>query len=285
MKKSISYWAFPGGGSGEKPIRDCLREAKAAGFEAVELAVSGQGELCLETSSSEASQIASWARQEGIEIASLATGLFWQHLLTSDDPAEREQAKGVAVKTLELAAALGTDAILLIPGAVDVFFDPSKQVVPYQPAWERASQGVGELLPAAEKHGVAICVENVWNRFLLSPRELRSFITQFNHRFIGCYFDVGNVMLTGYPEQWIEILGGLIHRVHLKDFRRSVGTADGFVDLLEGDVDWPAVMNALRRVGYDGYLTAELFPYRHHPETLLGRTSIAMDAIMGRSGR
>jgi hexulose-6-phosphate isomerase len=110
---------------------------------------------------------------------------------------------------------------------------------------------------------------------------MKVFIDQFHSEWVGSYLDVGNSMLTGYPEQWIRLLGHRIKRVHLKDFRRSIGTADGFVDLLSGDVNWPDVMKALREVGYDGFLTAEMIPlYKHYPEVLIENTSIAMDAIL-----
>jgi len=108
---------------------------------------------------------------------------------------------------------------------------------------------------------VALCIENVWNKFLLSPLEMRDFIDSFNSEMVGAYFDVGNVLLTGYPEHWIRILESRIKRVHVKDFRRSVGTVDGFVDLLEGDVDFQAVKEALSDIGYDGYVTAEMLPF------------------------
>lgn len=153
------------------------------------------------------------------------------------------------------------DAYLLVPGAVDVFFLPDAEVVPYEVCYERAIDFVSKLIPTAEKTGVSICIENVWNKFLLSPLEMRNFIDSFGSKKIGSYFDVGNVLLTGYPDQWIKILGSHIKRVHIKDFKLSVGTAEGFVDLLEGDVDFEAVKKALAEVGYDGYVTAEMLPF------------------------
>lgn len=104
-------------------------------------------------------------------------------------------------------------------------------------------------------------IENVWNKFLLSPLEMRDFIDSFGSAAVGSYFDAGNVLLTGYPEHWISILAQRIVRVHVKDFKKSVGTAAGFVDMLEGDVDFQAVRTALERIGYDGYVTAEMLPY------------------------
>jgi hexulose-6-phosphate isomerase len=128
-------------------------------------------------------------------------------------------------------------------------------------------------------------VENVWNKFLLSPLEFRAFIDSFQNERVGAYFDVGNVLATGYPEDWIATLGHRIGRVHFKDYRRNVGSADGFCDLLSGDVNWPEVMRALRAVPYDGWVAAEMIPpvpfYKHCPEVLIPNTSRAMDAIFG----
>ena len=124
-------------------------------------------------------------------------------------------------------------------------------------------------------------IENVWNKFLVDPFAMRAFIDQFDSEWVGAYFDVGNSMLTGYPEHWIRTLGKRIKRVHLKDFRRGVGTADGFVDLLAGAESGRGVWRPLREVGHGGPLTAEMIPaYRHCPEVLIENTSRAMDAIL-----
>jgi len=279
--KSISYWSFPGGLEGRAALAEVFARAKKAGFEAVELALSAAGELSLSTTEKEAKNIRQAAANEGIQVASLATGLFWGKSLSSDDAKVRAEALDIAKKLIETAAWLEAGAVLLIPGAVDVFFDPSAPVVNYEAVYKRASESIGQLLPQAEAARVAIAVENVWNKFLVDPLAMRSFIDQFHSPWVGAYFDVGNSMLVGYPEQWIRLLGHRIKRVHLKDFRRSVGTADGFVDLLSGDVDWPEVMKALREVGYNGPLTAEMIPiYKHCPEVLIENTSRAMDAIL-----
>jgi hexulose-6-phosphate isomerase len=255
--------------------------AKMAGFEAVEAALSGAGELGLSTTEKEAKDIVKAARDAGIRISSLATGLFWGKPLSSDDPKVRAEALDIANRLIETAAWLEAGAVLLIPGAVDVFFDPSAAVVNYDTVYKRATDSISLLIPQAEAAKVVIGIENVWSKFLVDPFAMRSFIDQFNSAWVGSYFDVGNSMLVGYPEQWVRILGKRIKRVHLKDFRRSVGTADGFVDLLSGDVNWPEVMRALREVGYRGPLTAEMIPiYKHSPEVLIENTSRAMDAIL-----
>ena len=279
--KSISYWSFPGGLEGTRPVSEVFSLARQAGFEAVEVALSGVGDLSLATTEKEAQAVVRAAREAGVKIASLATGLFWGKSLTSDDPGVRAQALGIGEKLIEVAAWLEAGAVLLIPGAVDVFFDPAAGVVDYEAAHRRASDAVAALLPRAAASRIAIGLENVWNKFLVDPFAMRAFIDQFGSEWVGAYFDVGNSMLVGYPEQWIRILGRRIKRVHFKDFRRAVGTADGFVDLLAGDVNWPAVMAALREAGYSGPLTAEMIPaYRHCPEVIVENTSRAMDAIL-----
>jgi len=219
----------------------------------------------------------------GIELSGLATGLYWGANAASADPATREKAARILQKQIECAAALGIDAILVVPGAVGVDFIPGCEVVPYHLAYERAKDFIRTALPAAEKARVAIGVENVWNKFLLSPLEMKAFIDGFGNEWVGSYLDVGNTLATGYPEHWIAVLGNRIRRVHFKDYRRAVGTADGFCDLLSGDVNWPAVMAALKAAGYQGWVAAEMIPpvpfYKHCPEVLIHNTSRAMNAI------
>jgi L-ribulose-5-phosphate 3-epimerase len=279
--KSISYWSFPGGLEGTRPVAEVFAEAKKAGFEAVEVALGGAGDLSPLTTEKEAKAVLRSARDAGIVISSVACGLFWGKSLSADDPGVRAEALRIATKLIDIAAWLQAGAVLVIPGAVDVFFDPSAGVVDYSTVRRRAAEALSSLIPRASASGIALGLENVWNKFLVDPVAMRDFIDEFRSEWVGAYFDVGNAMLAGYPEHWIRILGKRIKRVHLKDFRRSVGTADGFVDLLAGDVNWPEVMKALREVGYSGPLTAEMIPaYKHCPEVLIGNTSRAMDAIL-----
>jgi len=279
MKKSISYWSFPSNLS----LKECFVLAKKAGFEAIEVALPSGKDITLESSREDITRVRKDADEAGLELSSLASGLFWDYSLTSSNSETREKAKQIAGKMLEFASYLGVDTVLVVPGAVDVFFKPGGEVVSYDVAYERALSALKELAPVAEKYRVNIGVENVWNKFLLSPLEMRDFIDKAGSPFVGAYFDVGNVILTGYPEQWIRILGKRIKKVHLKDFRSSVGNANGFVDLLEGDVNWKEVIAALKEVGYDGCLTAEMMPpYKENDQALIYQTSQALDFILGR---
>jgi len=276
MKISASYWMFDGGLEGKKPVSEAILEAKKLGFDAIELCVAGSGVLTDRTTKSECLKIAELARKTGIEISSVASGENWTVSPTSNDSSIRRKSIEFTKKALEITSWLGTDAYLYIPGAVDVFFLPEAEIVPYEVCYERAHAAIKELLSSAEATGVTLCVENVWNKFLLSPLEMKNFIDSFNSEYVGSYFDVGNVLLTGYPDQWIKILGKRIKRLHIKDFKSSTGTVDGFVDLMEGDVNFANVVRALKEIGYNGYLTSEIIPFSEgRPE----KTALAMKKL------
>jgi len=285
MKKSINYWSFPeelANGS-KMSLKDCMKLAKKAGFEAIELAIGEKGELSLDSTRENAEKIVQMARGVGIELSSLATGLFWDYSLTSSNDEVRGKAKEIVKKMLELSSYLGVDTILVVPGAVDVFFKPETEIVSYDLAYERSFESLKECIPTAERYKVNIGIENVWNKFLLSPLEMRDFIDKLGSDYLGAYFDVGNALLAGYPEHWIKILGKRIKKVHIKDFKVSIGNVNGFCDLLEGDVDWTKVIKALREIGYNDYITAEILPpYSQYPEVLIYNTSKSMDFILGR---
>ena len=261
MKISQSYWGLKGGLDGTRPISEALREVKDLGFDAIELAIASSGALTPATTQKECQEILAQARVLGLEISSLASGESWGTSPTSSDPAVRAKNVAFTQKALQIANWLGVDAYLHVPGAVQVFFLPDGEVVPYDLAYTRAQDVIRQLVPSAEALGVALGVENVWNKFLLSPLEMRDFIDSFASRQVGAYFDVGNVLATGYPDQWIRILGPRIKRVHVKDYKVAAGNDSGFCDLLEGDVDFPAVRQALAEIGYDGYVTAEILPF------------------------
>ncbi|WP_438349330.1 sugar phosphate isomerase/epimerase family protein [Paenibacillus sp. FA6] len=279
MKKGINIWSF----NGDLSIADCIKLAKKAGFDGIELSLNETGELGLASGDKEIREIKARLEDASLEIAGLATGLYWDYPMTSGNKELQTKAIDVCKKQLELAAAFGVDAILVIPGAVGVDFIPGSEVTDYEYAYERAQESIAQLVPYAQAAGVSIAIENVWNKFLLSPLEMRSFIDDIGSDFVGSYFDVGNALQNGYPEQWIRILAHRIKKVHFKDYRREAGGLHGFVDLLAGDVNYPAVMESLKAIGYDNYVTAEMIPaYTHHTDQIIYNTSNSMDAILGR---
>lgn len=281
----INHWAMPG-----VPVREAASLAARAGFGAIELNIAEDGEVNLSTSHAAANALRSAVEGEGIRICGLSSGLYWRYSPTSDDPGVRRKAREVATRQIEVAAALGAGAVLIVPGQVGAAM--GGPVVRYDTAYERAAEFIAGLAPAAEAAGIDIGVENVWNKFLLSPLEMRRFVDDAGSGRVGVYFDVGNILLYGYPEQWIKILGPRVRRVHLKDFRRSEGTPGTFCDIGAGDVDWEAVGVALAKTGYDGPLTAEVSPSEEersdmgsYVSRIYGHVSGVIARMQGAAGR
>lgn len=248
MKKGISYWTFKG-----KSYKEAFELAKKHGFDGVEVTLDPEGEITLDTTDEEISAIGELAKEYGIEFYSVATGLHWSYPLTSNDKTVREKAKQIVCREIEIASILGCDSVLVVPGMVS-------EETPYDVAYDRALDAMRELSAVAEGYGVIIGVENVWNKFLLSPLEYKNFIDEVNSPYVKAYFDVGNVVYDGYPEQWIKILGSRIAKIHFKDYVRDNRTLSGFVDICDGDINFKKVMCALSCAGYDDFCTAEIFP-------------------------
>ena len=282
--KSINYWSMSGGLDGTLEVSTFLKTAAKYGYDAVELCIGESGALGLDVTESRCQDIVGEAEELGLMIPSTASGLYWSRALGDGEASARSQAVDDLKKMLEISSWLGAKTHLTIPGAVEVFFLPEREILNYEHVWNYATSGIKEVLPVAESVGVRMGIENVWNKFLLSPLEMIHFIEQFESPYIGSYLDVANVLPFGYPEQWLRILGDKIFGIHFKDFRKAVGTIEGFVDLLEGDVNWPEVMAAIDEIAYSGPVVAEMIPYyKHYSEVRIANTSRAMDAILGRS--
>ena len=276
MKKSINIWSFV-----NKNNKQAMKLAKDAGFEGIELALGGDGEISMISTDEDLLSIRSYAEELGIKIPSLSSGLCWANSLTANDPEERQRAFDMVVRQLYCAKMIGAETILVIPGSVSVEFVPEWGVVDYDVVWDRALEQMKKLAPIAEQMGVQIGLENVWNKFLLSPLEMRNFIDAVGSDWVGAYFDTGNVVHSGYPEQWIKILGKRIFKVHFKDYRRNPGGLNAFVDLLAGDVDWKAVRAAFEAIGYEGWAAGEMIPqYVQGSDQLIYNTSASMERIM-----
>lgn len=293
IRKGINIWSFDQSLS----IEECMVMAKDAGFEGIELALSARGPLSMESSDGDILKIRDTAAHIGIEISALATGLYWQYSLTSNREDIREKAKAVARREIEIGKLLGTDVVMVCPGAVGVDFQPEdvvpdakeieffagSEIIDYEVAWQRSRDALKELGEYAGKIGIHIGVENIWNKFLLSPLEMRTFIDEIGSPNVGVWLDVANMMMFGYPEQWIRILGKRIIKVHFKDFRCAVKSLDGFVDLLAGDVNWKAVKAGLDLIGYQGWCNGEMCPtYKQYTSQMIYNCSAAMDCILER---
>ena len=208
----------------------------------------------------------------------MASGAFWEHSLSDPRPAVRRKAIAFTREYLRAARGIGAKVALVIPGAVAVPWDAAQPVVPYHTAWRHATNSLRELLPLAKQLNVTVGIENVWNWFLTDPMAMRLFVDQFHGRQIGVYFDVGNCLINGYPEHWVEILGRRIVAVHVKNFSRQDcgGGLHGFGDdLLRGDLNWSALLAALERIKYRGPITAEMIPFSRLPQLVLPDMALA----------
>jgi hexulose-6-phosphate isomerase len=284
MKKSINLWAFPY--PGRMSLRECLRLAKDAGFDGIELNYDLENDLSPKAGADEFRAVREMAGQIGIAISGLCSFLYWPYSLTDNDPARRARGLELATRMIRAAHDLGTENLLVVPGAVHIPWRADHEPVPADVCDRRAREAVARLIPLAEELGVSLNIENIFfNGYLMTAGEVAAFIDGFRSERVRAHFDTGNIMLFQFPEHWVPILGRRIKNVHLKEFSKK-GTdhsLESFRPLLDGTTDWPAVLGALERVGYDGYLTFEYFhPFAHYPEALIYQTSDALDRMLGR---
>lgn len=284
FKKSINLWAFPY--PQLMSLEQCLRLAKDAGFDGIELNYDLDSDLSPKSGTREFEQIRKLADKIGIAISGLCSFLFWPYPLTANDPARRERGLELAGKMAQAAHDLGTENLLVVPGAVHIPWRTDYDPVPNDVCLKRAREAVAKLIPRAEALKVHLNMENIFfNGFLMTPMEMAEFVDGFGSDYVHVHFDTGNIMEYQFPEHWIPILGQRIRNVHLKEYTKK-GTdhsLEAFRPLLDGTTNWPAVLEAFNATGYRGYLTFEYFhPYQHWPEALIYQTSDSLDRMLGR---
>jgi hexulose-6-phosphate isomerase len=244
LKKSLVFGMI----DEDLPMVDKFKLVKDLGFDGVELNSPNDFETA---------EILEAKEQSGIELPSVINKDHWSKPLSDPDPAVREECIQSIATSLQDMKDYGGDTVLVVPGVVN-------DEVSYEQAYIRSQASIRELIPYAEKTGIQIALENVWNNFLLSPLEAKRFVDDINHPLVGWYFDVGNILRYGWPEHWIETLNSRIMKLHMKEYSRDImlneGVSKGFgVELLEGDNNWPVVMQALNTIDYQGkWITAEV---------------------------
>jgi hexulose-6-phosphate isomerase len=286
FKKSINLWAFP---YPEKmSLEQCLQLAKDAGFDGIELNYDLDNDLSPKNGTKAFSAIRRTAEKIGIAISGVCSFLFWPYPLSSNDPMKRARGLELAGKIAACAADLGTENVLVVPGAVHIPWRTDHEPVPNDVCDQRAKDAVKKLLPQAEKLKVYLNIENIFfNGYLMTPMEMNDFVDSFKSEHVRVHFDTGNIMMYQFPEHWIAQLGKRIKNVHLKEFTKK-GTdvsLEAFRPLLDGTTNWPAVIEAFDQTGYRGYLTFEYFhPYLHYPEALIHQTADSLDRMLGLRG-
>lgn len=240
-KKSLVIYMLP-----EKlSYLDRFKLAKDVGFEGIEAQTIENPKV--------AEEIRAASEKAGIKIHSVMNMAHWEFPVSSSDPAVVKKSVAGMETSLRNAKLWGADTVLLVPAVVNAG-------TRYQDAYTRSAKVIREqILPLAKELKVTVAVEEVWNKFLLSPMEFAAYVDSFKSPYLKAYFDVGNVVLYGYPQDWIRTLGKRIVRIHLKDFHMD-GEKEKFEwkNLGEGDIDWPEVRKALAEIGYDGYVTCEI---------------------------
>ena len=216
--------------------------AREAGFECVEAYTTEDPKTV--------DELAKAAQDTGLRIHSVMNQAHWRYPLSAGDPETVKISMEGMRTSLRNARAWGAQTVLLVPAVVN-------EETTYEQAMERSKRQVSELLPLAEELKVIIAVENVWNKFLLSPIEFADYVDSFKSPYLQAYYDVGNIQLYGYPEHWVRSLGKRIVRVHFKDFRFRNREAQ-FVNLLDGDLNWPAIYDSLVAIGYKGPISLEI---------------------------
>ena len=238
IRKAVEFSMLPG----KIPVLDRFQMARDAGFEAIECPTMPDAAAAEEALAA--------SRKTQLPIHSVMNSEHWRSPLSSADPAVVEKSMEGMRTSLRNAKLWGADTVLLVPAVVN----PETS---YAQAWERSQRQIRKLIPLAEEAKVIIGIEEVWNKFLLSPLEFARYVDEFNSPWIRAYFDIGNVAIQAYPQDWIRTLGKRIVKVHVKDFSFKKRLAE-FTPLLEGEIDWRAVHAALADIGYQGTATVEL---------------------------
>ena len=263
FKKGLSYYMI----KEDIPVLDKFKLAKDLGFDGIE--VNSPLQIPMR-------ELLQARDKTGLEIPSTVNKDHWAKPLSDPDPAIRKFTIESVAKSLQETKELGGDIVLVVPGVVN-------ESVSYKIAYQNALDSIKKLIPYAEHTGVKIGIENVWNNLILSPIEAKNFLDQINHPLIGWYFDIGNVLRYGWPEHWLEILGDKVFKLHVKEFSRKImneqGLGKGFaVELMDGDIDWPKVMQTIHSIDYKGeFLTLEL---GSGDRTFLTKVSEQLDRII-----
>lgn len=253
MKKSINAWSV----DSKTNFADMFAQLKKAGFDGIELNVDAEGNsahsLTLGTTEKELADILALSKQYDLPVVSISTSLWWSCNMGATDKEGRASSAKLLEKQLVCAKTLGASGILVVPGGIGEGMSIAE-------AYKNSFDFLESSKAMIEGYKVKVGLENVWNAFFLSPFDMANFIDRLGSEYITAYYDVGNTVAFSWSEYWIDILGPRISHIHIKDFKRNSGINSGgsWPNLLEGDTNYKKIIPALKKVGWDGYLTAEI---------------------------
>jgi L-ribulose-5-phosphate 3-epimerase len=271
MFKGISDWAFRQVWSGDAIIRN----ASGMNFDGIEFNLyehEGDGPITLDSTPTKLRELVRCAADHGMELPTLATSLHSTYSLTSADPKIQRHGENIVLQMIDIATQLGARTILVVPGQVTAD-------VAYDQAYVIAQETLSRLAIRARSAGIVIGIENVWNRFLMSPIEFVRFLDEINNPSLHAYLDIGNARVAGFPEQWVRLLNQRLAGIHVKDIRVAEGGHYGVVPFFTGDVDWLAVIISLHEVQYCGYLMATPSENSILPKRLLQTTAQGLSEL------
>ena len=263
IKKGLGYWMI----KEDLSLLDKFKLVKDLGFDGIEF--NSPLDIPLK-------DLLEARDKTGIEVPSTVNKDHWGKPISDPDPAVRQFTIDSMAKSLEQTKELGGDTVLLVPGVVS-------DTVSYKTAYGNALDSIRKMIPHAEKTGVKIALENVWNNFILSPIEAKDFLDKIDHPLVGWYFDLGNILRYGWPDHWLEVLGDKVFKLHVKEYSKKImneeGLGKGFnVELTQGDVNWSQVMKTIKDINYKGqYMTLEV---NGGDRTVLKKLSEQLDTII-----
>lgn len=267
IKKSLKYGMIRTEGS----VLEKFQLIKDLGYDGVEL--DSPNDL-------DTKEVLDARDKTGLEIPGVVNSMHWKYPLSHPDPDIRKLCVDSMTTALEDCKTYGGTTVLLVPGVVN-------DEISYGQAWTQSQIEIRKMIPVAERTGIKIAFENVWNNFILSPIEAAQYVDNFDHELIGWYFDIGNIVRYGWPEHWIEVLDHRIMKLDVKEYsrqkQRDEGVWKGFnVELMEGDCNWPVVITALDKIGYEGWASAEVpGGDRDRLKTIIDKMDAIFDIVPG----
>ena len=257
MKFSICNEGF-----GDWPIDRVFRAAARLGYDGVEIAPYTLGESVTHIDAAHRKAIRTAARDAGVGIV----GLHWLlvkpeglHINHPDD-AIRARTQDYLCELVRFCHDLGA--------RVMTFGSPKQRNLlngeSYHDVWDRTKQVFAAVAEVAAAGGVTVCMEPLpanETNFINTVDEALAFACEVDHPNVKIVLDVKSMSTESQPiPLLVQKSAGMAGHVHANDVNRK---GPGF-----GDTDFAPVAEALKAIGYDGYVSVEPFDFSPGAETM-----------------